>query len=226
MDTPASAATLRRLAASSPIWAIRRRPAPPMCRRRSSWSTCLGTGCLLFVMRPHCETFRARLSCECMIKERSGPMETAFARNGETEIAYETFGAPDGVPLMLLSGLDYQMVWWPEALCTALAERGFRVVRCDYRDSGLSTHFTRPMSGGPWRALLAGARRPPYRGQDMVQDILAVQDALSWDSAHLLGLSMGAGMAQLTALLHPGRVRTLTLVSGIPVGGNPVRMLP
>jgi pimeloyl-ACP methyl ester carboxylesterase len=153
-------------------------------------------------------------------------METAFARNGETEIAYETFGAPDGVPLMLLSGLDYQMVWWPEALCTALAERGFRVVRCDYRDSGLSTHFTRPMSGGPWRALLAGARRPPYRGQDMVQDILAVQDALSWDSAHLLGLSMGAGMAQLTALLHPGRVRTLTLVSGIPVGGNPVRMLP
>jgi pimeloyl-ACP methyl ester carboxylesterase len=110
-------------------------------------------------------------------------METAFARNGETEIAYESFGALDGVPLMLLSGLDYQMVWWPEALCTALAGRGFRVVRFDYRDSGLSTHLTRPVGGGPWRALL-------------------------------------------TALLHPGRVRTLTLISGIPMGGSPLRMLP
>jgi pimeloyl-ACP methyl ester carboxylesterase len=153
-------------------------------------------------------------------------METAFARNGEVEIAYETFGAPGGAPLLLLSGLDYQMVWWPEALCTALAGRGFRVARFDYRDSGLSTHFTVRVGGGPWRALLVGARRPPYRGEDMVRDILAVQDALGWDSAHLLGVSMGSGMAQLTALLHPDRVRTLTLVSGIPIGGNPLRMLP
>jgi len=48
-------------------------------------------------------------------------MNTAFARNGEVEIAYETFGDPGGQPLLLLNGLDYQMVWWPEALCTALA---------------------------------------------------------------------------------------------------------
>lgn len=153
-------------------------------------------------------------------------METAFARNGEVQIAYETFGASGGQPLLLLSGLDYQMVWWPEGLCAALAGRGFHVARFDYRDSGLSTHFTAPVGGGPWRALLVGARTPPYRGQDMVEDILAVQDALGWHSAHLLGVSMGAGMAQLTALLYPGRVRTLTLVSGLPMGGNPLRMLP
>jgi pimeloyl-ACP methyl ester carboxylesterase len=153
-------------------------------------------------------------------------METAFARNGGVEVAYETFGAPGGAPLLLLGGLDYQMVWWPEPLCAALAGRGFHVARFDYRDSGLSTYFTGPAGSSPWRALLAGARTPPYRGQDMVEDILAVQDALGWHSAHLLGVSMGAGMAQLTALLHPGRVRTLTLVSGIPMGGNPLRMLP
>ncbi len=81
-------------------------------------------------------------------------MNTAFARNGEVEIAYETFGAPGGQPLLLLNGLDYQMVWWPQALCAALAERGFHVARFDYRDSGLSTHFTEVMAGGPWRALL------------------------------------------------------------------------
>ena len=153
-------------------------------------------------------------------------MNTAFARNGEVEIAYETFGAPGGQPLLLLNGLDYQMVWWPEALCTALVERGFHVARFDYRDSGLSTHFAATVGGGPWRALLAGARTPPYRGQDMVDDILAVQEVLGWESAHLLGVSMGAGMAQLTAMLHPERVRTLTLISGIPMGGNPLRMLP
>ena len=153
-------------------------------------------------------------------------MNTAFARNGEVEIAYETFGTPGGQPLLLLNGLDYQMVWWPEALCTALAERGFHVARFDYRDSGLSTQFAASVGGGPWRALLAGTRTPPYRGQDMVDDILAVQEALGWESAHLLGVSMGAGMAQLTAILHPQRVRTLILISGIPVGGNPLRMLP
>jgi pimeloyl-ACP methyl ester carboxylesterase len=63
-------------------------------------------------------------------------------------------------------------------------------------------------------------------GEDMIGDILAVQDALGWRSSHLLGVSMGAGMAQLTALLRPGRVRTLTLVSSIPAGGSPLRMLP
>jgi pimeloyl-ACP methyl ester carboxylesterase len=153
-------------------------------------------------------------------------METAFARNGQVELAYQAFGEPGGAPLLLMSGLDYQMVWWPEALCTALAGRGFQVVRFDYRDSGLSTHLTTPVGGGPWRALLTGARRPPYRGQDMAADVLAVLDALGWDSGHLLGVSMGAGLAQLTAVLSPDRVRTLTLVSGIPMGGNPLRMLP
>ncbi len=38
-------------------------------------------------------------------------MNTAFARHGEVEIAYETSGAPGGQPLLLLNGLDYQMVW-------------------------------------------------------------------------------------------------------------------
>ena len=153
-------------------------------------------------------------------------MEAAFARNGRVEIAYETFGTRGGAPLLLLNGLDYQMVWWPEGLCAALAGRGFHIARFDYRDSGLSTHFTAPARGGPWRTLLTGARTPPYSGQDMVEDILAMQDALGWHSVHLLGVSMGAGMAQLTALFHPGRVRTLTLVSGIPMGGSPLRMLP
>ena len=152
-------------------------------------------------------------------------MDTVFTRNREVEIAYETYGDPGAQPLMLLSGLDYQMVWWSEELCTALADRGFHVARFDYRDTGLSTQFTQTLGGSPWKALLAGSRTPPYTAKDMIADSLAVQDALGWTSAHLLGVSMGAGMAQLAAILHPERVRTLTLISGIPMGGNPLRML-
>jgi pimeloyl-ACP methyl ester carboxylesterase len=154
-------------------------------------------------------------------------MDTRYARNGQVEIAYETFGDPGGHPLLLLSGLDYQMVWWPEEQCEALAARGFHVARFDYRDTGLSTAFTSPASqgGNAWKAMLKGSRNPAYSGQEMVEDILAVLDALGWERAHLLGVSMGAGMAQFLALLHPGRVRSLTLISGIPMGGSPLGML-
>ena len=154
-------------------------------------------------------------------------MDTRFARNGPVEIAYETFGDPAGQPLLLLSGLDYQMVWWPEEQRAALAERGYHIARFDYRDTGLSTAFTSPAagSGNAWKAMLKRSKTPAYSGQDMVEDIAAVLGALGWDSAHLLGVSMGAGMAQFLALLHPGRVRSLTLISGIPMGGSPLGML-
>jgi pimeloyl-ACP methyl ester carboxylesterase len=154
-------------------------------------------------------------------------MDTHYAHNGQVEIAYETFGDPGGHPLLLLSGLDYQMVWWPEEQCEALAARGFHVARFDYRDTGLSTAFTSPASqgGNAWKAMLKGSRKPAYSGQEMVEDILAVLDALGWERAHLLGVSMGAGMAQFLALLHPDRVRSLTLISGIPMGGSPLGML-
>lgn len=154
-------------------------------------------------------------------------MDTRFARNGQVEIAYETFGDPAGQPLLLLSGLDYQMVWWPEEQCRALAGRGYHVARFDYRDTGLSTAFTSPApdSASAWKALLKGSKTPAYSGQDMIEDILAVLGALRWDSAHLLGVSMGAGMAQFLAVLHPDRVRSLTLISGIPMGGSPLGML-
>jgi len=154
-------------------------------------------------------------------------MDTRFARNGQVEIAYETFGDPADEPLLLLSGLDYQMVWWPQEQCEALAARGFHIARFDYRDTGLSTAFTSPtsQSNNAWKAMLTGSKKPAYSGQEMIEDILAVLDALGWERAHLLGVSMGAGMAQFLALLHPDRVHSLTLISGIPMGGSPLGML-
>jgi pimeloyl-ACP methyl ester carboxylesterase len=137
-------------------------------------------------------------------------VDSGIARNGDVRIAYEDFGEPGGRPLLLISGLDDQMISsWPDGFCAALAGAGLHVVRYDHRDAGLSTHFT-----GKTRA---------YELTGMIDDMMAVLDAMGWESANLAGLSMGGGLAQFAALWHPGRVRTLTLVSSIPMQGQPRR---
>lgn len=153
------------------------------------------------------------------------PPQTRYARNGEVSIAYETFGdLRSGEPLLLIMGLDFQMVWWPEAFCEQLVANGFAVVRFDNRDTGLSTHFDSPRRQNPWRALV-GATRPLYTGADMLGDALAVMDAVGWRSAHVMGGSMGAALAQALALLHPERVRSLVSCMGAPVTAGPLRLL-
>lgn len=134
-------------------------------------------------------------------------MHSGIAHNGDVEIAYEDFGTPGGKPLLLISGLDDQMVTsWPDGFCHALADAGLHVVRYDNRDSGLSTHFTGTKQAYAWR--------------DMIEDMMAVLDTLGWDTANLAGLSMGGGLAQYAAMWHPARVRTLTAISSIPQDGG------
>src|SRR5262245_20534137 len=145
-------------------------------------------------------------------------MVVQMARNGHIRIAYETFGSPAGEPLLLIMGLDFQMVWWPDGFCTALAERGFHVARFDNRDTGLSTHFPSPPRENPFKVLFTGSAKPPYTTYDMVDDAIAVMAALGWDSAHLLGGSLGSAIAVATAILYPERVRTVTGMMTAPVG--------
>jgi pimeloyl-ACP methyl ester carboxylesterase len=142
------------------------------------------------------------------------PVETKFAHNGDVTIAYEAFG-DSGEPLLLITGLDFQMVWWPDDFCDLLVEHGFAVVRFDNRDSGLSTKFDSAKKDNPFLALL-GRTKPSYSTLDMLDDAIAVMDAVGWKSAHILGASMGAALAQALALYHPDRVRTLTCAMGIP----------
>jgi pimeloyl-ACP methyl ester carboxylesterase len=145
---------------------------------------------------------------------------TNWARNGEVELAYDTFGAPQGEPVLLIMGQMFQMVWWPDEFCSALADRGFAVARFDNRDSGLSTHFRSPQREHALRSLTRAASRnsprAPYTGADLSDDVVSVMDALGWESAHLVGASMGGSIAQATALRHPDRVRSLTSISAGP----------
>ncbi len=125
--------------------------------------------------------------------------------------------APAGHPVVLLiMGLGMQLTAWPPALVQGLVDAGFRVVRFDNRDIGLSQHFD--ALGTPnllWEGLkyrLGLKTTPPYSLQDMASDALGVLDALQIASAHVVGVSMGGMVAQRLALLAPGRVASLSSI--------------
>jgi pimeloyl-ACP methyl ester carboxylesterase len=140
-------------------------------------------------------------------------METAC--HGDVAIAYETFGPAGGAPLLLISGTGAQMLIWPDDFCAALAARGFHVARFDNRDTGLSTHLT--VTPGPgWLKAMLRPSAAPYGLADMAEDACAVMDALDWPAAHVVGASMGGMIAQVLAISHPARVRTLTSIMSTP----------
>ena len=147
------------------------------------------------------------------------------------DLCYQTFGDPDGDPLLLIMGLGGPMTWWPAALCEDLAERGFYVVRYDNRDTGRSTVLTERVSRGALvRGFLGRRVRPPYTIPDLAGDAAALMDHLGWDSAHVAGVSMGGMIAQTLAVEEPSRVRSLTSIMSTTgrrtVGWQDPRLLP
>lgn len=138
-------------------------------------------------------------------------------------IEYEVEGAGDGTPLVLVTGLGAQLVRWSPGLRAALVERGFRVIRLDNRDAGLSRHHVE--AGRPDLKAIAATLRDggtpdlAYTLGDMADDVATLMDALGVGSAHVVGTSMGGFIAQLVAIRHPERVRSLTLV--MTSTGNP-----
>src|SRR4051794_32707783 len=146
------------------------------------------------------------------------------AQVGDLELAYETFGERSNPPLVLVMGLATQMIGWPDEFCQGLAERGLFVVRFDNRDIGLSTHLDE--RGAPdIMAILGGDRsNVPYALADLADDTVRLLDHLGIDSAHVVGASMGGMIAQLVAVRHPDRVRSLTSImstTGDPAVGAP-----
>lgn len=139
------------------------------------------------------------------------------------EIAYETFGDDVNPPILLVMGLGTQMLAWPDAMCQALADRGFHVIRFDNRDCGLSTHFEGQRAPS-FVDVVVRRQRPPYTIDDMARDTAGLMDALGIDSVHLVGASMGGFIAQTVAIHYPQRVRSLTLImtsTGNRRVGNP-----
>jgi pimeloyl-ACP methyl ester carboxylesterase len=115
------------------------------------------------------------------------------------DLCVQTFGANDDPAVLLIAGSESSMDWWEEELCELLAAGPRFVIRYDHRDTGRSVTYP------------PGA--PGYDGNDLSTDALGVLDALGIAQAHLVGVSMGGGIAQELALEQPRRVQTLTLIS-------------
>jgi pimeloyl-ACP methyl ester carboxylesterase len=132
------------------------------------------------------------------------------------ELAYQQMGDPEATPLLLVMGLNGQMLSWPDALCQQLCEAGYFVTRFDNRDIGLSTHISgagMPDIGAALRGETGGA---PYLVADMADDAAALLEALGIAPAHVVGVSMGGMIVQALTIRHPDKVRSLTSIMSTP----------
>jgi pimeloyl-ACP methyl ester carboxylesterase len=132
------------------------------------------------------------------------------------EIEVDDQGSPSGEPLLLIMGLGMQLTAWPEPFVQMLVSRGFRVIRLDNRDAGLSQGFDHV---GMPNVALAAMRytlhlpiAAPYGIADMAKDAVGVLDALGIAQAHVCGASLGGMIAQHIAANHAQRVKSLTLI--------------
>ncbi|MDU9402226.1 alpha/beta hydrolase [Pseudomonas sp. zfem004] len=138
------------------------------------------------------------------------------AELGELSLVYQSVGAPRDPALLLVMGLGGQLIHWPDDVVEALCRQGFRVIRYDNRDVGLSRWNQLPGSANltleVLRYKLGLPVSAPYSLTDMAGDGLHLMDALQIRQFHVLGVSMGGMIAQHIAAMAPERVRSLTLV--------------
>ncbi len=118
--------------------------------------------------------------------------------------------------VLFIHGLGMQLVAWPDPFIQRFIQRGFRVVRMDNRDIGLSSfldHQQPPIMRCTICSLLGlPVGRVPYSLPDMADDAIGVLDACNIECAHVLGASMGGMIAQWMAVKHAKRVKSLTSI--------------
>ncbi len=149
--------------------------------------------------------------------------------DGAVELYYEDLGDPSGPPALLIMGLGAQLPMWPDGFCAQLVDAGYRVIRFDHRDTGLSAkmHGLRA-NGSIYRRIgryLMGKPSPvPYTLVDMTHDVVALLDHLDIRRAHVVGASLGGMIAQILAATEPDRVASLGIImstTGKPLSAPP-----
>ena len=148
---------------------------------------------------------------------------------GAIELYYEDLGDPAAAPVLLVMGLGAQLPMWPDGFCKQLVDAGYRVVRFDHRDTGLSAKMHGQRAAGSvyrriGRYLLGKPSQVPYTLIDMTRDVVALMDQLSLGRAHVVGASLGGMIAQILAATEPDRVASLGIImstTGKPLSAPP-----
>jgi pimeloyl-ACP methyl ester carboxylesterase len=121
--------------------------------------------------------------------------------NDSINIWYESISPADssrGVVLLFM-GISNDALAWPKPFIDAFVDAGYRVIRYDYRGTGLSD----------W---LENWQKRPYALEDLARDARVILDTLKIEKANLVGLSMGGMVAQEFAIHFPYRTHTLTSI--------------
>lgn len=155
-------------------------------------------------------------------------IRTGYAKSsGDIELHYEDLGDVNDPPILLIMGLGAQLTLWHNEFCEKLVNLGYRVIRFDNRDVGLSTKLHGRRAEGPLiprllRSFVGLPSPSVYRLEDMADDAAAVLDHLGIDRAHIVGASMGGMIAQIFAARFPARTAGL----GIIFSSNNSALLP
>ncbi len=111
----------------------------------------------------------------------------------DVKMYYETHGA--GPPFLLLSGTGWHCEIWKLYQVPAFAKE-YTVILLDYRGVGRSS-----------------SSKKNYSTKLFAEDASVLLDELNLGPAHVLGHSMGGRVAQMLALRHPRKVRSLVLAA-------------
>lgn len=141
----------------------------------------------------------------------------AHVKANGIDIEVEDFGRKSDPAVLLIMGLSAQLTHWPMSLVDALVAAGYRVIRFDNRDIGLSQKLHEARAMSPFlfiaAAKLLGARSlAPYTLHDMAADTVGVLDALDIRAAHIVGASMGGMIGQLVAATYPARTLSFSAI--------------
>jgi pimeloyl-ACP methyl ester carboxylesterase len=115
--------------------------------------------------------------------------------------------------VVFILGLGQQLIDCPDGFIDSCLNAGFRTLRFDHRDAGLSTKLSdKPVPD--IKGLVEANAFGPYDGMpydliDMKNDVVGLLKALSIENAHIVGYSMGGVIAHLLAIQNPELVRTL-----------------
>jgi len=156
------------------------------------------------------------------------PVRTGNAKVNGITLHYQDEGYITDPAMILIMGLGSQLTLWPAQLVDNLISEGFRVIRFDNRDIGLSAVVSNGIRADLPNSMLRSRLRLPIKSNytlyDMVRDTAELLDALHIDKAHVVGASMGGMIAQLFSALYPHR--TLSLTSVMSTTNEPGLPLP
>ncbi|WP_342333139.1 alpha/beta hydrolase [Pedobacter sp. FW305-3-2-15-E-R2A2] len=138
-----------------------------------------------------------------------------IAKLNKIDLFYDIMGAENSETVLLISGLGSQMTSWSASFCQEFVDKGFRVIRFDNRDSGLSSFIEYDINNvTELIALLQQGKYPKnaYKLVDMANDVIALLDELKVEKVHVLGRSLGGVIAQIIASDFPERIESLTII--------------